>query len=510
MIFQSLLKSRVLLLLTVASCVMATVGFGQEAEPIRINILQADAILRDRAQPDVQRLIGGVVLGMKESRLRCDSAWRFDDGTFRTMGQVVLVDGSQELRANEMELNPETQWVRASAWAGGEVEMLAEAGQLTCPLIRYQMQSKEAYLPMGGTLRDGNRYVEFDRGRYDVNGALLMLGGNVAMDAPDYALDSDSVHWFEASERFSFQGPSHMRTKDERFELLCSSGEYDVASESGWFGGDGRPGVQLRNDEMWLSADSVYLPPDSTLPSVAVGQVDLRDTVEQWTLSGHHAERLMRDSGRYDVWVAGHADLRAQWVEVGEADTLVMVADTFTMVNGNTTVWPEVQLRQSGSFATCDTLLWNTETNRIHLNTRPRMWMEGWLLQSDSLVWELKDNRPESLNAVGHASLVMPIDSGRCMQQVAGRDMLGQFVDGAISALWVNGNAESVYFDEASDTPCGEYNQSRCSKMRMDFEEGAIQNIALLDQPQGHWQSGADVSPVLEGLRWVDPPEVKR
>lgn len=510
MILQSLPKSLVTLLLTAAGWAVATVGFGQDGEPIRINILQADAILRDRAQPDVQRLIGDVVLGMKDSRLSCDSAWRFDDGTFRTMGQVVLLDGTQELRANEMELNPETRWVRASAWAGGAVEMRADAGQLTCQLIRYQLQSKEAFLPEGGTLQDGGRSVHFDRGRYDVDEALLMLGGHVQMDDEDYALDSDSVHWFEALERFSFHGPSHLSTKDLRFELMCSSGEFDASSESGWFGGAGHPGVQLRNDEVWLHADSVYLPPDTLLPSVAVGHVDLRDTVEHWTLSGHHAERLMRDSGRYDVWVVGHADLRAQWMEIGESDTLVMVADTFTMVNGTTTVWPSVQLKQGESFATCDTLHWNTETNRIRLKTRPRMWMEGWLLQSDSLVWELKDNRPETLSAEGNASLVMPIDSGQCMQQVVGREMIGRFVDGAIFALWVKGNAESIYFDETSDTPCSEFNQSLCSKMRMDFEEGAIQRIVLLDKPEGHWKSGMEDSPLLDGLRWVNPPNVMR
>lgn len=510
MIFQSLSKFASLIVLTGAVWGTASIGFGQNGEPIRINILQADAILRDRYQPDVQRLLGGVVLGMKESRLRCDSAWRFDDGRFRTMGQVVLLDGTQELHANEMELNPETQWVRASAWFGGEVEMLADAGQLTCSKILYHLESKRAYLSDGGTLQDGDRYVEFNRGRYDMEASLLMLGGDVRLDNEDYQLESDSVHWYEAAERFTFHGPSHIRTKDERFELLCSTGEFDVVSESGWFGGAGVPGVHLRNDEVWLNADSVYLPPDSTLPAVALGQVELRDTVEQWTLSGQHAERLMRDSGRYDIWVAGHADMRAQWMDIGEAETLVMVADTFTMVNGLTTVWPDVQLQQGESFAACDTLYWDTKLDQIRLETWPRMWMEGWLLQSDSLTWELEDNRPETLNAVGHTSLVMPIDSGQCMQQVAGREMFGQFVNGAIAALWVNGNAESIYFDDASDTPCGEYNQSRCSKMRMDFEEGAIQRIVLLDQPQGHWQSGAVVSPVLEGLNWLKPPSVKR
>ena len=56
----------------------------------------------------------------------------------------------------------------------------------------------------------------------------------------------------------------------------------------------------------------------------------------------------------------------------------------------------------------------------------------------------------------------------------------------------------------------GEFNQSLCSKMRMDFDEGAVQRIVLLDRPEGQWKSGDADAPVLEGLNWVSAPAVKR
>ena len=126
---------------------VALVASAQENEPIRIQILQADAILRDRSQPDVQRLIGGVLLGMEDSRLRCDSAWRYDDGTFRTMGNVKLTDGPQTLRADEMELTPETHWVRAKSHPDRLVQLEAEAGRLTCTVLRYHLKQEVALFP---------------------------------------------------------------------------------------------------------------------------------------------------------------------------------------------------------------------------------------------------------------------------------------------------------------------------------------------------------------------------
>ena len=487
----------------------ALVATAQESEPIRIQILQADAILRDRSQPDVQRLIGGVVLGMDESRLRCDSAWRYDDGTFRTMGSVRLTDGPQTLQADEMELNPETQWVRAKSNADRRVQLDAEAGQLTCAVLRYHLKREVALLPSGGRLQDAGRSVEFQRGQYRAKEALLMLGGEVRMDNADYTLDSDSLHWREEVDEFSFHGPSHLRTTDERFELRCSSGEFDVETESGWFGGAGAPGVRLRNDEVWLEADSVHLPPDTLLPATAIGDVDITDTLEHWTLSGHYAERLDRGED-FDVWVAGKPERRACWIDAAEEDTLKLVADTISVVGGMTTVWPAVELSQGDAAASCDTLIWDTDADRVRLLQRPKMWMEGWLLQSDSLEWTVEDNRPESLRASGHASLIMPVDSGACYQQIAGREITGRFASNALKAVWVNGNAQSVYFDSEADAPCGEFNQSLCSKMRMDFDDGAVQRIVLLDRPEGQWKSGDADAPVLEGLNWVSAPAVKR
>ena len=485
------------------------VASAQESEPIRIQILQADAILRDRSQPDVQRLIGGVVLGMEESRLWCDSAWRYDDGTFRTMGSVRLTDGPQTLQADEMELNPETQWVRAKSNADRSVQLDSEAGQLTCAVLRYHLKREVVLLPTGGRLQDAGRSVEFLRGQYQAKVALFMLGGAVHMDNADYTLDSDSLHWREEVDQFSFYGPSHLRATDERFELRCSRGEFDVETESGWFGGAGAPGVELRNDEVWLEADSVHLPPDTLLPATAVGEVDITDTLEHWTLSGHYAERLGRGED-FDVWVAGKPERRACWIDAAEEDSLKLVADTISVVGGITTVWPAVELSQGNSAASCDTLIWDTDADRVQLLRWPKMWMEGWLLQSDSLEWTVEDNRPESLRAAGHASLMMPVDSGVCYQQIAGREITGRFASNTLRAVWVDGNAQSVYFDSEADAPCSEYNQSLCSKMRMDFDNGEVKYIVLLDRPEGQWKSGDVNAPVLEGLNWTNAPAVKR
>ena len=77
-----------------------TVIAQESGDSPRVQIIQADAILRDQSQPEVQRLVGSVVLGYRDARLYCDSAWRYDDGQFRTMGVVKLLDGARTLRTS--------------------------------------------------------------------------------------------------------------------------------------------------------------------------------------------------------------------------------------------------------------------------------------------------------------------------------------------------------------------------------------------------------------------------
>ena len=162
-----------------------------------------------------------------------------------------------------MELNPETQWVRANPIKTAACSWTQRPGQLTCTVLRYHLKREVALLPSGGRLQGDGRSVEFHHGQYQAKTALLMLGGSVHMDNADYTLDSDSLHWQEEVDEFRLRSKSPATEK--RFELRCSSGEFDVETESGWFGGAGAPGVELRNDEVWLEADSVHLPPDTLL-----------------------------------------------------------------------------------------------------------------------------------------------------------------------------------------------------------------------------------------------------
>lgn len=492
-----------------AWCMGVVSGNAQETQGQRkVQILQADNILRDQSQPDVQRLIGDVILGYESARLYCDSAWRYSDGQFRTMGDVRLIDGSQRLEANDLKLDPNTQRVRAESTGNVPVVLDADAGRLETELLDYALDSKIAILPRGGRLAEGDRSIRFNHGRYLTTLQILQLGGDVKLSSSDYELESDSVHWDEGQSVFSFHAPSHLASRNGQFELWCQSGEFDETTESGWFA-DSLHGARVRDQSIWLQAHYLQLPADSIEPSLATGHVWIRDTLEHWELHGARAKRWDSNAeAGATLWVTGDSSGRVHWIDFGEADSLLLVSDSLQVDEKYLHAWPDVFMRQGEqSHARAEDLLWDRDSGLVKLQGEPAMWLEDWMLQSDSLEWEMLNNRPSSLLAWGHAGLSKPVATG-CFQQIVGREIKGDFTDGELKKLLVNGNAESVYFNEDADDPCSEFNQSQSSRLRIDFEDNAVQQIVLLGGPEGTWMSNGSRAPDFEDANWVESPKV--
>ena len=477
----------------------------------RIKILKADVILRDMSQPDVQRLVGGVSLQFKEVFLFCDSAWRYDDGRFKTMGRVRMHDELNVMTAEVMEVNPTLQSTRAGSKDSDSVVMKGPQGESRSPTLFYDMDQRTVRYELGGVLMQEDTRMVFDRGQWNEVSSTLMLGGHVAIDDGQDLILSDSLHLLQADRRVAFFGKSVVMSKDSSLELHCGRGQYSSALRSGWFGGgSSSEPAWVRQESMLLQGDSLILPADSLAPREAWGHVILRDTSEHWRLEGVRAKQFMHPMGaqRGASILVGNEDMPALLTDASGEDTLYVQADTLQLESKSIRAWPHVKLEQGASMATCDTLIWNELDSLIQLRHEPLMWMEGQFLRADSVTMTMVQNTPDRLHAWGHVGLMYPAGDS-CYQQIAGRDLQGLFRMGKLKEIEVVGNAELVYFDaESEEIPCGEFNRAACSRLRIELDNGQAKTIALLDDPAGVWTSwsSGEVSPIIESLRWQNPP----
>ena len=485
-------------------------AWAQDEGQTRIDILQADAILRDQSQPDVQRLIGAVVLGFGEARLSCDSALRFKDGRFRAMGSAQLKDGNRIVWAESMLLNPVEETAIAESNENSNVRLQSDMGEIRSDQVEYDLDTKWVRFPLGGNMKEGERTVTFNRGLFKVDESLLQLGGEVHIQDGDWTVDSDSLHWDEGDNRLFFYGASHVIEEAGSLELRCHFGEFDQFTESGWFASKDSSASQtarVRQDDVWLEADWLEIPSDSLQPLMANGRVEIRDTSNVWKVWGDQATRREAAQGDFVVTVHGGLMQQARYLDTSSVDTLWLVSDTIEIQTDWSRLWPEVHLIQGQAAAECEELLWDESSDRIELIGNPLTWLEGWLLKADSMTWQLADNQPEKLTARGHSGLMFDIDS-TCMQQISGRNLEAFFAEGELNFVEVKGNAETVYFDSEKPDPCEAYNKSVSSSMRIDFEAGEIQDIVLLQKPEGVWSSAEGEVPQLAGMSWFSLPEV--
>lgn len=508
--------SKVPLLLIIAALVLPFLVSGQVGQDSlrqapRVKILKADMILRDMVQPDVQRLVGGVALQFNEIYLHCDSAWRYDDGRFKTMGNVRMEDAESTMTAAVMQMNPTLQIIDAWSGSDGEVVMKADLGEVFAPKLRYNMERRTVDFDEGGVIRQEGTRIEFQQGKWVEDPSVFMLGGEVSIiDFQDRIL-SDSLHLFQEEESIEFLGKSIVLSNDSSLEMHCYRGLYNGNTRSGWFGGTLIDGIAwVRQDDVMLQGDSLVLPADSLAPREAWGHVVIRDTAGNWMLEGEQAKQFKKSltSSRGATFLFGNEHLPARLMDASGPDTLFLQADTLQLGAQSILAWPRVKMEQGAAIALCDTLIWNEVDSVIDLRNAPHLWLEGQFLKADSVTLSMRKNAPDRLHAWSHVGLMNPAGDS-CYQQIAGRDLLGQFQQGKLRDIEISGNAELVYFDAGSETAaCGEFNRAACSRLQIVLEGGAAKTIVLLDDPSGVWLSwdSPEASPIIENLQWVDPP----
>lgn len=466
----------------------------------RVRIVQAGAILRDPSVPGVQRLVGDVVLAHRDARLRCDSAWRYDDGRFSAMGNVAAErPGGWSLAAREVLWDPTAE--RLDAF-GDPVRLVDDELSVEGPALQYDWAAEEVRFAERSTLVAGDRTARADRGAYFAATEWLVMGGRVEVEGPEERVFSDSLRVAVRAGDFWVHGATVIHGVDGSWTVRCERGR--VAEDSGWVAGRAeRAWVRRGGEGVW--ADSLAWSEAAGLRE-AWGDVEALDTALTRVVRGAHLVQQRTDS----VW-ASRADGGALLVQAGQADTLVVQAEVLEQADGTLRAFPEVVFQQGDALGACGRLIWSESDSLLLFQQDPRLWFEGQILSADTLQLTLRNGSPDRLIGLGHAHLTHVLNDS-CADQISGRTLHGEFEDGLLHRLLIAGNGEAIYFVE--DGEALQFNRAACSRMRIGLRGGAVKEIALLDAPNGRFIA---VAASVPAERWLEgtvlhvpptPPEV--
>ena len=176
--------------------------------------------------------------------------------------------------------------------------------------------------------------------------------------------------------------------------------------------------------------------------------------------------------------------------------------------------------------AKSDSMFYSYADSTMRLFVNPIIWTQGSQISGDTIYFQLKNKKLDNMD-VWPSALTVNIEEGDStyFNQVAGKKMRGYFVENKLQRMFVDGNAETIYFNRDSTKKVTDMMRSVSSRIRVNFKDNKAQNVTL------YTKVGQDIYPldktkeddrILKGFLWkpkerpankeaiTSPPKVKK
>ncbi len=165
------------------------------------------------------------------------------------------------------------------------------------------------------------------------------------------------------------------------------------------------------------------------------------------------------------------------------------------------------KLFKSDLQAKADSMFYSYSDSTIRCFVNPIIWTEGSQLSGDTVFLQMKHKKLDNM-AMFLSALIVNIDKGDSVHfnQIAGKRMRGYFKDDKLNRMYINGNAESIYFSRDSVKKIVDgMERSLSSRMTIDFKNSQVTNIGWYVKPEHKYTPIAKVKEddkILKGFLW--------
>ena len=447
--------------------------YGQKKTKIyveRANIQRYDEALGK----DIESLIGQVVLRHDSSLFYCDSVL-LNTATrdFKAYGHIhIFVNDTVELFSDSLYYNGNTR----IAELFGHVKLLDQETVLTTEHLIYDRNTDIAYYNNYGKIVNKDNILTSKEGYYHEKTKIFYFKNNVILTNPDQKTVSDTLIYNTNNETAYFKGPTIIYS--DQGTLYCEDGWYDTRTNLSKL--IRKP--ELSQNEQFLSADSILFNGNSN-SGKAFGRVQIKDTVMQVLIRGVFGE-MWQDRGMAYVTDSATA------IAYDENDSLFFSADTLWMFfNKDDHTAKKILAYYHARFyrtdlqGKCDSMSYSLEDSVIRLYYEPVLWSENNQLTADSMTIAIKNNQPDSLVMYDNAMIVMHDTLDR-FNQIKGRKMIGYFSGKELTRIFVDGNAQTVFYLNDEQGFLIGINRAEASTMEIRLKGGEIYTVSYNEDPK--------------------------
>jgi lipopolysaccharide export system protein LptA len=170
------------------------------------------------------------------------------------------------------------------------------------------------------------------------------------------------------------------------------------------------------------------------------------------------------------------------------------------VING----WHHAKIFKSDLQAVADSITFSNSDSLVRFYIKPIIWTQGSQLTADTVYLQLKNKKLDNMDLIRSSFIVNTQGDSTYFNQVSGKKIRGVFNNNKLSMLYVDGNAESIYFDFEGNKP-SKLNHIINSRTRIHLKENKPNIIAFIGKPDGMVypiEGLKDDQKILKGFIW--------
>ena len=492
---------------------MALVPHSRPVPPIRPQIPDADRSSGNRVfleQADFLRknpgdtfltVVNNVIFTKGPMIMKCDSAHFFESSeSLQAFGNVSMEQGDTLfVYADELDYDGFTEIATLYADPGKKVRLINRDVELKTDVFIYDLAIDLGYYEVGGTLTDPSNTLTSIYGEYVPSTKEANFYTRVHLNSRNQSdtLDiyTDTLYYNTDTHIAQLFSPSEVVNK--RGTIYTRLGVYDTDSN--------RTTLYDRStivtaQKQTLTADTIYY--DRTAGyGEAFGGMVLTDSV--------HDAQVLGNYGYYDeladtAFVTGRAlikhynsedtlYLHGRYIRTAAlydtttvaADTIAGTPETFRVDTTHVAViHPAVRFYLSDMQGVCDSLRYTERDSTLRMFIDPVVWSDDQQIFGNVIEMQLNDSTIKRAILPDQAFAAQRIE-GPHFQQLSGKEMVADFIDGQIHRLDVNGNVEIIMYPEENDSTINKIVNAESSFMTVIFKGQATDSIRMWPETTG-------------------------
>nr|WP_081987590.1 OstA-like protein [Pedobacter glucosidilyticus] len=193
------------------------------------------------------------------------------------------------------------------------------------------------------------------------------------------------------------------------------------------------------------------------------------------------------------------ANLRKQFVIDSIRKDSIYALESDTTKIRVVSAWRKVRVFKSDLQARSDSAFFSYGDSTLRIFQAPMVWAQGSQISADTMYLQMVNKKMDNMDMIRNAIVVNTEQDSAYFNQVAGKIMKGYFVNEQLDRVFVDGNAESIYFPKDS-TAYNSMSRTLAARMRINFTNDSLMSITFIRKPEMTYYPIEDVTEELKTL----------